>query len=112
MARLVFGASCGRSIAEPSSIPIPFARRSKEGSSSASRRSNITLKHGRVETNFDSYQIPRMDEAPTIRIHIVQNAVTRRHRRSRDFGYRSCGLQCDHCGNRQALANLLLCVGS
>jgi isoquinoline 1-oxidoreductase subunit beta len=34
----------------------------------------VTLKNGRVEqTNFDSYQILRMDEAPTMEVHIVQN---------------------------------------
>lgn len=35
----------------------------------------ITLKDGRVEqTNFDTYQILRMNEAPAIDVHIVQNA--------------------------------------
>lgn len=35
----------------------------------------ITLKDGRVEqTNFDSYQILRMNEAPVVDVHIVQNA--------------------------------------
>jgi isoquinoline 1-oxidoreductase subunit beta len=35
---------------------------------------NITLKNGRVEqTNFDSYQVIRMNEAPAIEVHIVQN---------------------------------------
>src|SRR4029077_17530065 len=35
---------------------------------------NITLKDGRVEqTNFDSYQILRIDEAPVIDVHIVQS---------------------------------------
>ena len=35
---------------------------------------NITLKDGRVEqTNFDTYQILRMDEAPAIEVHIVQS---------------------------------------
>ena len=34
----------------------------------------ITLKNGRVEqTNFDSYQILRMNEAPAVEVHIVQN---------------------------------------
>jgi isoquinoline 1-oxidoreductase subunit beta len=34
----------------------------------------ITLKNGRVEqTNFDSYQVIRMNEAPAIEVHIVQN---------------------------------------
>src|SRR5215831_12557030 len=35
----------------------------------------ITLKDGRVEqTNFDTYQILRMDQAPAIDVHIVQRA--------------------------------------
>ena len=35
---------------------------------------NITLKDGRVEqTNFDTYQILRIDEAPAIDVHIVQS---------------------------------------
>ncbi len=34
----------------------------------------ITLKDGRVEqTNFDTYQMLRMNEAPAIEVHIVQN---------------------------------------
>jgi isoquinoline 1-oxidoreductase beta subunit len=34
----------------------------------------ITLRDGRVEqTNFDSYQILRMDEAPNVEVHIVRN---------------------------------------
>jgi isoquinoline 1-oxidoreductase beta subunit len=36
---------------------------------------NVTLKNGRVEqTNFDTYQILRMDEAPAIEVHIVQSS--------------------------------------
>jgi isoquinoline 1-oxidoreductase subunit beta len=35
----------------------------------------ITLKNGRVEqTNFDTYQVLRMDEAPAIEVHIVQSS--------------------------------------
>src|SRR6266567_7293091 len=35
----------------------------------------ITLKDGRVEqTNFDTYQILRMDQAPAIDVHIVQSS--------------------------------------
>jgi isoquinoline 1-oxidoreductase beta subunit len=34
----------------------------------------ITLKNGRVEqTNFDTYQILRMNEAPAVEVHIVQS---------------------------------------
>jgi isoquinoline 1-oxidoreductase beta subunit len=34
----------------------------------------ITLKNGRVEqTNFDTYQMLRMNEAPAIEVHIVNN---------------------------------------
>src|SRR5262245_22222038 len=36
---------------------------------------NITLKDGRVEqTNFDTYQVLRMNEAPALEVHIVQNS--------------------------------------
>jgi isoquinoline 1-oxidoreductase beta subunit len=35
----------------------------------------ITLKNGRVEqTNFDSYQILRLEEAPAVEVHIVQSS--------------------------------------
>ena len=41
----------------------------------AALHGQITLKDGRVEqTNFDSYQMLRMNEAPAIEVHIVQNA--------------------------------------
>jgi isoquinoline 1-oxidoreductase subunit beta len=41
----------------------------------AALHGEITLKDGRVEqTNFDSYQMLRMNEAPAIEVHIVQNS--------------------------------------
>jgi isoquinoline 1-oxidoreductase beta subunit len=40
----------------------------------AALHGQITLKNGRVEqTNFDTYQMLRMNEAPAIEVHIVQN---------------------------------------
>jgi isoquinoline 1-oxidoreductase subunit beta len=40
----------------------------------AALRGEITLKNGRVEqTNFDTYQMLRMNEAPAIEVHIVQS---------------------------------------
>jgi isoquinoline 1-oxidoreductase beta subunit len=42
---------------------------------SAALYGEITLKNGRVEqTNFDSYQVVRMDVAPEIEVHIVQSS--------------------------------------
>src|SRR5262249_23704913 len=35
----------------------------------------ITLKNGRIEqSNFDSYQMLRMNEAPTIEVHVVKSS--------------------------------------
>jgi len=42
---------------------------------SAALYGEITLKDGRVEqTNFDSYPVLRIDEAPAIEVHIVQSS--------------------------------------
>ncbi len=41
----------------------------------AALHGKITLKNGRVEqTNFDTYQMLRMNEAPAIEVHIVQSS--------------------------------------
>jgi isoquinoline 1-oxidoreductase beta subunit len=41
----------------------------------AALHGEITLKNGRVQqSNFDTYQMLRIDEAPTIDVHIVQNS--------------------------------------
>ena len=38
--------------------------------------SEITVKHGRVEqTNFDTYRVLRIDQAPKIQVHIVHNPL-------------------------------------
>ena len=37
-------------------------------------RAAITLQNGRVQqSNFDSYEIPRMNEVPTVEVHIVKS---------------------------------------
>jgi isoquinoline 1-oxidoreductase beta subunit len=42
---------------------------------SAALYGEITIKDGRVEqSNFDSYQILRMNEAPAVEVHIVESA--------------------------------------
>ena len=70
-------ASSMRSIAAPWSIPTPCGHRSSGiiFGITAALYGKITLKDGRVEqTNFDSYQILRMNEAPAIEVHIVQSS--------------------------------------
>ncbi len=43
----------------------------------AALHGEITLKNGRVEqSNFDNYQMLRIDETPKIEVHIVQSAET------------------------------------
>jgi hypothetical protein len=50
------------------------ASRSSDGRPAA-LHGEITLKDGRVQqTNFDTYQMLRMNEAPAIEVHIVQSA--------------------------------------
>ena len=52
-----------------------FAKRSSRPRLTAALYGEITLKDGRVEqANFDTYQILRMDEAPDVEVHIVQNS--------------------------------------
>jgi isoquinoline 1-oxidoreductase subunit beta len=54
----------------------------------AALHGQITLKDGRIEqTNFDTYQMLRMNEAPAIEVHIVQNAEP-------PGGMGECGTSC------------------
>ena len=64
----------------------------------------ITVKNGRVEqTNFDSYQMLRIDEAPEVEVYIVQSSGTAgRNGRGGDISHCSSGCQCDLCSNWQA----------
>jgi isoquinoline 1-oxidoreductase beta subunit len=67
----------------------------------------ITLKDGRVEqSNFDSYQILRMNEAPAVEVHIVQNRSRRADGRGRDLAivpavanaiFAATGKRCARC---------------
>jgi len=48
---------------------------SLEETITAALHGEITLKDGRVEqTNFDTYQMLRMNEAPAIEVHVVQSS--------------------------------------
>ena len=66
----------------------------------------ITLKNGRVEqTNFDTYQMLRINEAPAIEVHIVEElGAAGRHGRDRDIGDRARHRQRDLRRHRQAPA--------
>ena len=68
----------------------------------------VTLKDGRVEqSNFDSYQMLRMDEAPEVEVHILQKSgVAGRHGRGWNLGHCSCSCQRDLCSDRQTLTEV------
>jgi len=70
--RVVCAVDCGIPV-NPDTIQAQIQRAITFGITAA-LYGNITLKNGRVEqSNFDNYQILRMDEAPAVEVHVVQS---------------------------------------
>jgi isoquinoline 1-oxidoreductase subunit beta len=70
--RVVCAVDCGIAV-NPDTIRAQIQSATMFGITAA-LYGEITLKNGRVEqSNFDSYQILRMNEAPDVEVHIVQN---------------------------------------
>jgi isoquinoline 1-oxidoreductase beta subunit len=73
--RVVCAVDCG-SVVNPDTIQAQVQGSVIFGISAA-LHGEITLKNGRVEQgNFDTYQVLRNNEAPTIEVHIVKNTET------------------------------------
>jgi isoquinoline 1-oxidoreductase beta subunit len=70
--RVVCAVDCG-SVVNPDTIEAQVQGAVIFGISAA-LYGEITLKNGRVEqSNFDNYQVVRINEAPAIEVHIVKN---------------------------------------
>jgi isoquinoline 1-oxidoreductase beta subunit len=71
--RVVCAVDCG-TVVNPDTVQAQIQSAVMFGITAA-LHGEITLKDGRVEqTNFDSYQILRMNEAPAVEVHIVQSS--------------------------------------
>jgi isoquinoline 1-oxidoreductase beta subunit len=71
--RVVAAVDCG-TVVNPDTVRAQIESATIFGISAA-LHGEITLKDGRVEqSNFDTYQVLRIDEAPVIDVHIVQSA--------------------------------------
>src|SRR2546430_5269488 len=71
--RVVCAVDCG-TVGNPDTVRAQIQSAIMFGATAA-LYGEITLKDGRVEqTNFDSYQILRMNEAPAVDVHIVQSS--------------------------------------
>ncbi len=71
--RVVCAIDCG-TVVNPDTVRAQIMSGIVFGATAA-LHGEITLKNGRVEqSNFDSYQVLRMSEVPTVELHIVKNA--------------------------------------
>jgi isoquinoline 1-oxidoreductase beta subunit len=71
--RVVCAVDCG-TVVNPDTVQAQIQSGIIFGATAA-LHGEITLKNGRIEqTNFDSYQMLRMNEAPAIEVHIVKSA--------------------------------------
>jgi isoquinoline 1-oxidoreductase beta subunit len=71
--RVVCAVDCG-TVVNPDTVRAQIESAVMFGTTAA-LYGEITLKDGRVaQSNFDSYQILRINEAPAVEVHIVQNA--------------------------------------
>jgi isoquinoline 1-oxidoreductase subunit beta len=71
--RVVCAVDCG-TVVNPDTVQAQIQSGIMFGATAA-LHGDITLKNGRVEqTNFDTYQVLRMNEAPAIEVHIVKSA--------------------------------------
>src|SRR5262249_9362097 len=71
--RVVCAVDCG-TVVNPDTVQAQIQSGAIFGVTAA-LNGEITLKNGRVEqTNFDSYQMLRINEAPSIEVHIVKSA--------------------------------------
>jgi isoquinoline 1-oxidoreductase subunit beta len=71
--RVVCAVDCGTAV-NPDTVQAQIQSATVFGITAA-LHGEITLKDGRVEqTNFDSYQMLRMDEAPAIEVYIVPSS--------------------------------------
>jgi isoquinoline 1-oxidoreductase beta subunit len=71
--RVVCAVDCG-TVVNPDTVQAQIQSGIIFGATAA-LHGEITLKNGRVEqTNFDTYQMLRMNEAPVVEVHIVQSS--------------------------------------
>src|SRR5439155_25858134 len=71
--RVVCAVDCG-TVVNPDTVQAQIQSGIIFGATAA-LHGEITLKNGRVEqSNFDTYQVLRMNEAPAIEVHIVKSA--------------------------------------